>query len=106
MRPPNELPMRLARSIPNCFIKPVDKQTRMSITAAKFVGEKFSCPANSRISRQSFLRPQSRHADQIDSASQALTEATYSYDPGAIADGLSKLFFSRSSILLTDQRPF
>lgn len=35
--------------------------------------------------------PQSRHDDQIDSISQALTETFSSYDPGALADGLARL---------------
>ena len=78
-----------------------DKQTRMQIAAAKFeCGKVFlprSAPWLPDLEAELFVFPQSRHDDQIDSISQALTEEVSSYDPGAIADGLSNIFFASPS---------
>jgi len=80
-------------------VKPTnDKITRMQIAAAKFESGKVFFPRNApwlaELEAEIFSFPQSRHDDQVDSISQALNETVISYDPGAIADGLSRFFFS------------
>ena len=77
-------------------IRPVnDKLTRMQIAAAKFESGKVllprAAPWLAELESELYSFPQSRHDDQIDSISQALTETFSSYDPGALADGLARL---------------
>ena len=76
----------------------VDKETRMLIAAAKFESGKVLFPQSAawlaELETELFSFPQSRHDDQIDSISQALTEEVSYYDPGSIADGLSNIFFA------------
>jgi phage terminase large subunit-like protein len=67
--------------------------------AAKFESGKVFLPVAApwlaELEAELFSFPQSRHDDQIDSISQALSENISSYDPGALADGLSRIFFQR-----------
>ena len=86
-----------------CFsaigVKPInDKITRMQIAAARFESGKVLFPRTAPwladLEAEVFSFPQSRHDDQVDSISQALNETVISYDPGAIADGFSRIFFS------------
>jgi predicted phage terminase large subunit-like protein len=76
-----------------------DKLTRTQIVAAKFESGKVFLPVAApwlaELEAELFSFPQSRHDDQIDSISQALSEKISSYDPGALADGLSRIFFQR-----------
>jgi predicted phage terminase large subunit-like protein len=80
-------------------VKPTnDKITRMQIAAAKFESGKVFFPRTAPwladLEAELFSFPQSRHDDQVDSISQALNETVLSYDPGAIAEGLSRILFS------------
>jgi phage terminase large subunit-like protein len=67
----------------------------MQIAAAKFESGKVllprAAPWLAELESELYSFPQSRHDDQIDSISQALTETFSSYDPGALADGLARL---------------
>ncbi|MEO6945132.1 MAG: phage terminase large subunit, partial [Nitrobacter sp.] len=73
-----------------------DKRTRAQIVAAKFESGKvflpFAAPWLPELEEELFSFSQSRHDDQIDSISQALSEAISSYDPGALAEGLARIF--------------
>lgn len=78
-------------------VRPVnDKLTRVQIVAAKFESGKvflpLSAPWLADLEAELFSFPQSRHDDQVDSISQALSEQISSYDPGAIAEGLARIF--------------
>jgi predicted phage terminase large subunit-like protein len=80
-------------------VKPTnDKLTRMQIAAAKFESGKVffprTAPWMAELEAELFSFPQSRHDDQVDSISQALNETMSSYDPGAISDVISRIFFS------------
>lgn len=81
-------------------VKPTsDKLTRMQIAAAKFESGKVffpqSAPWLAELESELFSFPQARHDDQVDSISQALNEVLSVYDPGAVADGLSRIFFTQ-----------
>lgn len=78
-------------------VRPVnDKLTRAQIVAAKFESGKVFLPLSSPwladLESELFSFPQSRHDDQVDSISQALSEEISSYDLGALADGLARMF--------------
>lgn len=84
--------------LPAIGVKPErDKITRMSIQAAKFESGQVHFPNHASwlpdLEAELFAFPQSRHDDQVDSISQALAYKISTYDPGALADGLIRLFF-------------
>jgi predicted phage terminase large subunit-like protein len=81
-------------------VRPVsDKHTRAQIIAPKFESGKVFLPYDApwlpELEAELFSFPQSQHNDQVDSISQALSEEISSYDPGALARGLSRVFFQR-----------
>ena len=78
-------------------VRPVnDKLTRAQIVAAKFESGKVFLPLSApwlpELEAELYAFPQSRHDDQIDSISQALSEEISSYDPGALVEGLARIF--------------